>query len=152
MLLQVNLYLFHQCFIISHLKGIGAWQQENCSKHAQVCSQLIMQFRTTLLIFSPGVESQKSTIKAVETNISIPDIIIEIVPGASLRHREWHVPGHSTSSIRRNQAHHFGFTEGKSYQNGKLEREKNVMLDRAIKTWNWMKLSNWPIAILSLHE
>lgn len=51
----------------------------------------------------------------LHTNMIIPDIIIEIMPGASLWHRKCHVPGHCTSSIRRSQTHHFGFIEGKSY-------------------------------------
>lgn len=73
------------------------------------------------------------------------------MPGASLWHRKWHVPGHCTASIRRSQTHHFSFIEGKSYQSRKLKREKNIMCDWAISP-NWMQISTRPIAILNLPE
>lgn len=57
----------------------------------ELCNTLglrYQQFKITLLILSLGLVSQKYAIKAAQTNRSVPDIIIEIMPGASLRHRE----------------------------------------------------------------
>lgn len=45
---------------------------------------------------------------------TIPDVIIKVMPGGSLGHREWHVSWHWTCSLRRGQTQQFGFTEGNS--------------------------------------
>lgn len=119
-------------------------QQSTPVKPSDTLGLWYQQFKMTLLIESFAELSQKSAINAV------PDIIIEIVPGASLRHRKWHVPGHSTSSIRRSQTHHFGLTEGKSYWDRKLQREKNLTQGRAIMGQNWLKIFNRLKAKLNL--
>lgn len=68
-------------------------------------------------------------------NINIPDIIIKIMPGASLWHRKGHVSGHSTRSLGRGQTPHSGFTKRNSCQKRRLQRKKNLNVSRSNHGW-----------------
>lgn len=68
-------------------------------------------------------------------NINIPDIIIKIMPGASLWHRKGHVSGHSTRSLGRGQTPHSGFTKRNSCQQRRLQREKILNVSCSNHGW-----------------
>lgn len=54
--------------------------------------------------------------------ITIPDAIIEIVPGRSFGDRKCHLSGDRTYSLRRALPPQLSFIEGNSYAGGKQER------------------------------
>lgn len=55
--------------------------------------------------------------------VTILDVIIEVMPGASFGHREWHFSGHRPCSLRRGKTHQLGFTEANSCWMRKLNKK-----------------------------